>query len=522
MLKCKEEIITKDNLVTLRDFIQKRTGIFFTETKFFALEKLIHSNFIDSQCVGFTNYLLYLNTSKGERCFQKLISLLTTNETFFFRGKAHFDLMEKYIFPELISKEAVSSKTISIWSAGCSTGEEPYSIAILLKKLIYKTDSWNIRITASDIDETPLSKARKGKYSQWSFRGVSTFIIDNCFIKEGDDYKIKEEYKPFVHFTVNNLISDPPPFYGDTNKKFDLIICRNVTIYFDKQTTMSLASKFYNSLRTGGYLIVGHAEHSAENYSLFKTRAFPNAIIYQKMDEKITTRDDIPLNLYSQRAPKRYKKKSGFADNDVHSKTYIMEADDLIKLTSERKLPRLSSKDNLVSGKRRNSSSEETHIFIEAMLYYDQKNYDLAIDRFLRIHTTNPSNVRVCWMLSHIAANRGFFEEAIAWANRCIEIDPLYKESYYTLSLIHLARNEFKEAENKIKKAIYIDQYFVLGYFVLGNIYVLMQLPLQAEKYFKMTSDMLVSKSTDEIVFQIENLTVGELLNLVKLKERKT
>lgn len=522
MLKCKEKIINRENLVHLRNFIQKSTGIFFTETKFFALEKLILSNFLDSQCVSFSNYFLYLGTSKGERCFQKLISLLTTNETFFFRGKAHFDLMEKYIFPELITKKASSSKAISIWSAGCSTGEEAYSIAILLKKLIYQTESWNIRIIASDIDEIPLRKAREGKYSQWSFRGVSSFIIDNCFIKEGDNYKIKEEYKPFVHFTVNNLISDPPPLYGGYNQKFDLIICRNVTIYFDKQTTMSLASKFYNSLRTGGYLIVGHAEHSAEIYSLFKTRAFPNAIVYQKVDKKKTTIGDIPLNLYSQRVPKGHNKKSGLAKNGVHHKTYIMEADDLIKLTSVRKPAGLSPKGNFASGKRRSSSSEETQIFNEAMLYYDIKNYELAIDRFLKIHTTSPSNPRVCWMLSHIAANRGFFEEAIAWANSCIEIDPLYKESYYTLSLIHLARNEFKEAENKIKKAIYIDQHFVLGYFVLGNIYLLMQLPLQAEKYFKMTSDMLVSKPTDEIVFQIENLTVGELLNLVKLKVRKT
>lgn len=521
MLKCSEEIINKDNLIVLRDFIQKRTGIFFSETKFFTLEERIFSNFLDSQRSNFNDYILFISSNKGKRCLQKLISLLTTNETFFFRGRAHFDLLESYILPEIITQKDASSKTISIWSAGCSTGEEPYSIAILLKKLIYNTESWNIRITASDIDEDALNKAQKGEYTQWSFRGVPAPVIENCFIKEGENYKIKNEYKPLVHFTSNNLILDPPPLAGGYNKKFDLIICRNVTIYFDKETTMSLASKFYNALEKGGYLIIGHAEYSAKNYALFKTRGFPNAIIYQKEENKtdgsIYQNINIPLfsNDYN-------RKRSAASGNGVYKRTYIKETDDFIKLTEVKKPAGLAPKINTSSFKPRNVSSEETKVFNEAMLYYHQKKYELAIDRFLRIHNTNPSNARACWMLSHIAANRGYFDEAIAWANRCIQIDPLFKEPYYTLSLIHLAREEFKEAESKIKKTIYIDQNFILGYFMLGNIYILKQLPSQAKKYFKMASDMLVSKSTDEIIFQIENLTVGELLKLVELKVRNT
>lgn len=514
--------MTKDNLFVLRDFIQKRTGLFFPESNFFAIEELVHSNYQNSSFTNFNNYILYLHSKSGENHLKKLISLLTTNETFFFRGKPHFNLLEKHILPELISKEATASRTLSIWSAGCSTGEEPYSLAILLRKLIPRLETWNIHIHASDLDETALQVARKGEYGQWSFRGVNTDIINDCFIKEGDKYKIKEKYKSLVQFTANNLVLDSPPGSGDQKKKFDLIICRNVTIYFEKETTVMLASKFYNALQMGGYLIVGHAEHSAENYALFKTRAFPDAIVYQKGEGKRPLDGDIPLQLSFLPLKDNKRKISRPQAKASHKRPGIREENSLVKLIKERKAPGLSQSDNLALREHRNTSSEETKIFNEAIRYYDEKNYELAIDDFLRILDINSSNARACWMLSHIASNRGYLEEAIAWANRCVEIDPLFKESYYTLSLVHLAQGELKEAENKIKKAIYIDHDFILGYFVLGSIYILMKLQSKANKHFKMASDMLHSKPTNEIIFQTEHLTVGELLNLIELKIRKT
>jgi len=176
---------------------------------------------------------------------------------------------------------------------------------------------------------------------------------------------------------------------------------------------------------------------------------------------------------------------------------------------------------NTVPSKKRNTTSEETNIFSDALRFYDQKNYSMAIDRFLRIIKSNPSNARARWMISHIAANSGDFEEALAWANRTIEIDPLFKESYYTLSLIHFAQGEFSKAESKIKKSIYIDQNFILGYFMLGNIYVSMGLSSQANKQFKMVSELLASKSPDEIIFQTEKLKVEDLLKLVEITKRK-
>lgn len=499
------KIITKDNLFSLRDFIQERTGLFFPESKFFSIEKLIVSNFLDSKNIDFGAYMLYLRSKRGEGHLRKLISLLITRETFFFREKPHFDLLKKCILPELISREAATSRTLSIWSAGCSTGEEPYSIAILLKKLIPQIETWKVFIIASDIDENVLQRAMKGEYKKWSFRGVDTDIINNCFVKKGDKYKIKEEYKPFVKFVGNNLISDYPPDSGKENRKFDLIICRNVTIYFEKETTMRLANKFHNVLEPGGYLIVGHAEHSSENYALFKPRVFPQAIVYQKNGKEVP---DNRISLVS----KPLSLGGGKGESSV-------KKDDFIKLVKEKN--GLSGQKNLSFNEHRKINSEETGLFGKAIKYYNEKKYEQAIDCFLKVLDINSSNIRASWMLSYIAANRGYFEEALAWAECSIKINPLYKEPYYTLSLIHLAKGELNEAESDIKKAIYIDQNFIIGYFVLGNIYMLKRLRTQAEKYYNIVRDMLGSKKADEIIFQPEDLTVGALLGLVELRVRK-
>lgn len=181
---------------------------------------------------------------------------------------------------------------------------------------------------------------------------------------------------------------------------------------------------------------------------------------------------------------------------------------------------RLQKPDSLNLYEHRNNHSEESIIFDDAIQYYKNNDYEFAIDRFFKILSINPGNVRASWMLCHITANRGQFEEAIKWGNHCIEIDPLFKEAYYTLALIHLERKEYNEAIDKLKKVIYIDPNFTLSYFTLGNIYTLMYLHPQARDCFKMANDLLSSNTFDKTALQSEHLTVKELLNLIELKFR--
>ncbi len=181
---------------------------------------------------------------------------------------------------------------------------------------------------------------------------------------------------------------------------------------------------------------------------------------------------------------------------------------------------RLQKSDNLNLYEHRNNHSEESIIFDDAIQYYKNNDYEFAIDGFLKILSINPKNVRASWMLCHITTNRGNLEEAIKWGNHCIEIDPLFKEAYYTLALIHLERKEYNEATDKLKKVIYIDPNFALSYFTLGNIYTLMYLHPQSRDCFKVANNLLSSNPSDNDIVQTEHLTVKELLSLIELKFR--
>jgi len=516
------KVLTKRNLLVFRDFIQKRTGLFFPESRFDAIQNVLASNVQNASYENFSAYISFLKSKAGAAHLKQLISCLTTNETYFFRGKAHFDLLEKQILPKIIQRETSAEKSISIWSAGCSTGEEPYSIAILLEKLIPQIDQWHVEIVATDIDEAALKKARRGAYGAWSFRGLDSDTLIRAFRKRGDCYDVNEAYKPLVHFKKNNLISDLPPKSNHADSRFDIIFCRNVTIYFEQETIMALASKFHHALKEGGYLIVGDAEHSAENYALFKSSTFPGAIFYQK--KSINGPDfDIDMPLYPAQpfSKKEAHLKQALMIKNGQRKTTALETERLFQFIhkNKKKKPKVSSEPLPIRQVKKDMiSREEARLFNEAMHDYFEKHYEKAIDWFLRIVDMHPENTCASWMLSHIAANRGDFEEAIAWSERCIKIDALFKEPYYTLATIYMAQGDLDIAMAQIKKAIYIDPDFILGHFVMGSLYRLMHFSEAAEKCFQRMQGFISSKATDEVIFETEFLAVGMLRNAMRDK----
>ncbi|VAX32679.1 Chemotaxis protein methyltransferase CheR [hydrothermal vent metagenome] len=515
--------LTKRNLLIFRDFIQIRTGLFFPESRFDAFENVLEAHFKNVAYENFATYISFLKSEAGEGHFKKLISCLTTNETYFFRGKTHFELLEKKILPKIVEREACAHKCISIWSAGCSTGEEPYSIAILLKQLIPQIETWQIEIVATDIDEAALSQAKSGAYSEWSFRGVDSDMMMTAFRKKDDLYHINPAYKSLVRFQRNNLISDVPPTVTFGGGPFDIIFCRNVMIYFDQETIKALASKFHDALKEGGYLIVGDAEHSAQNYVLFKSRTFPAAVIYQKKCINGSGFDvDMPLYPSTSFLKKTQGEAHSLKIKNVVYKTTAQEHERLFQFihnnkkkkklrVSEKKLPIRQIKKDTVS-------LEETRLFNEAMHYYFEKRYEMAIDWFLRIVHMNQDHSCAAWMLSHIASNRGDFEEAIAWSERCIKIDALFKEPYYTLATIYMAKGMLDVAMFQIKKAIYIDPRFILGHFVMGSLYRSMNVSSEAEKCFKRMEGFISKKASDEVIFETEFLALGILQKWIQDK----
>lgn len=205
---------------------------------------------------SFTEYVDEIISGKDPEMVSVMLNKLTTNYTYFMREKEHFDFLQKHILPELANKHSMD-RSIAIWSAGCSSGEEPYNISMYLKEYFSALPgSWDTRILATDISQRVLDSAMDPRYSRESIKELPPSWQERYFVPVGDKtYTVSEALRKNVIFRSFNLM-DPIHF----RKKFDLIFCRNVMIYFDRPTKAALVRRFYDATAPGGYLFIGHSE----------------------------------------------------------------------------------------------------------------------------------------------------------------------------------------------------------------------------------------------------------------------
>ncbi|MGI6280345.1 MAG: CheR family methyltransferase [Acutalibacteraceae bacterium] len=215
---------------------------------------------------GFTNFTDYFNLVKQNKSDEVTLMLnkLTTNHTYFYREPAHFEFMRKVFLP--MQEKTNTRKVLRIWSAGCSSGEEAYTtIMTMMEYFGIKKASWDFRILATDISLKAMEAAKNGVYGEESLKELPKTWKMKYFNKQGDEYyELKDEVRNQVIFKRLNLM-DPFPY----QQPFDLIFCRNVMIYFDQPTKNALINKFYNALKSGGYLFIGHSETVQRDTSPF-------------------------------------------------------------------------------------------------------------------------------------------------------------------------------------------------------------------------------------------------------------
>ena len=201
-----------------------------------------------TECSTYGRYVVYVKKNPDE--IQRLLNDLTINYTMFFRDTDVYTYLERTLLPKILI-----GKAVRIWSAGCATGEEPYSLAILVHKILgNRVNEQSVLILASDIDKDALAKAEAGKYHKKQLNNLSQIMIDKYFTKEGETYKVKSFIKPLITFEQFDL-NNPSP-----RKDFDLVLCRNVMIYFSKEGQQHVHMNFYRALKQEGYFVTGKAE----------------------------------------------------------------------------------------------------------------------------------------------------------------------------------------------------------------------------------------------------------------------
>jgi len=262
----------------MRDQIYKRTGMWFNDSSKYLLQKRLSPRAKELNFDSFQKYFYFLQYDpRAEAEFDQIYDLVTTNETYFFREPAQLAAFIEEIVPDILAKKPV--KKIRIWSAGCSSGEEPYSIAMLLEEAGFYAHG-AFEIFASDINQQVLAKARKGHYRESAFRATSAALREKYFTREADgSFRVKDEVRNRVSFGRLNLYDEARvSLLGH----LDVIFCRNVIIYFDDISKKHVVSNFYNRLIDGGYLLLGHSESLISLSTQFKLRHLKNDMVYQR------------------------------------------------------------------------------------------------------------------------------------------------------------------------------------------------------------------------------------------------
>lgn len=262
------------------DLVYKKTGIMFEENKRYFVERRLTDRIEQLQIDSFRDYLFMLKYSNDESELQEITNRLTINETYFFRDFPQLQGFAESVLPQMIkSKEAAGQRTLKIWSAGCATGEEPYTLAIILMEMIPDFEKWKIQILGTDINTHVLDLARKGLYNSRSIKDVPLDYLERYFTKRGSMYSINLNVKSMVDYRILNL-SDQSKFKD--HQGFDFIFCRNVLIYFDTASRFKVLDSFYNSLRSGGIIYLGHSESVARITEAFKMKRIQDNIYYYK------------------------------------------------------------------------------------------------------------------------------------------------------------------------------------------------------------------------------------------------
>ena len=262
----------------LRDAIYKRSGMYFSESSKYLLQKRLSPRARELNFETFQQYYYFLEyDARSDQEFDQIFDLVTTNETYFFREPAQLAAFAEEIIPEIVERKP--NRKVRVWSAGCSSGEEPYTIAMLLtEKGFFRKASFEI--FASDINQQVLAKARKGVYRESAFRATTPELRDRYFTPDdGGSWRISDEIRNRVSFGRLNLYdSARVSLLGH----LDLIFCRNVIIYFDDASKRAVIRNFYDRLVDGGYLLLGHSESLISLSTQFKLCHLKHDMVYQR------------------------------------------------------------------------------------------------------------------------------------------------------------------------------------------------------------------------------------------------
>ncbi|MBI4853010.1 MAG: hypothetical protein HY819_14560 [Acidobacteria bacterium] len=459
-----------EEIISFSKLLETRTGIVVKEDRFAQIQTIIEDFFQILGINSFQNgYDLLSTISINDSRFQVLAEKITIGETFFFRDQMQFQALQEVVLPQLIEQSKITNRPISILSAASSTGEEIYSIAILLQELLPTVQPNQIRLIGGDINAVALNKARKASYSKWSFRGVSSTIISKYFSHKDNQYHLSEKIKNMVQFQYLNL-AEPLPFV-----ELDLILLRNVLIYFNNDFIERLAGRCFNSLRDGGWLIVGTSELNRQNFRLFEDQYVKDAIFYRKTDPSLLesskpsfsfNNELINQNKLDKPTTGSYPSFQSSFQNASQNSQNNSQNGSLIGSSSSNSFASLNTISSSKIAKQEDTSSKE--IYKTALKHFEKHEFSQAENLLKKILDKES---QALLLMAKIFANRGNNSESEQFCKNYLDKEPNSLEGHYLMGLIYQAENKFNKAAEELRYTILLDNNFIMGHWNLALIY---------------------------------------------------
>jgi chemotaxis protein methyltransferase CheR len=487
------ESLSNSLLSQFSEFIVSRTALYFPCEHWNDLETKAGSaarKFGYTDTESFIRWLISSPVSRDQ--IEMLASHLTISETYFWREPQVFDALVEHILPELIRSREGSGKILRIWSAGCSTGEEPYSIAIALQKAVPALEEWNITILATDINPGILRKANAGIYGEWSFRNAPPWLKDRYFLRRDDGkLEILPEIKKMVAFSYLNLAEDIYPSPINNTGAMDIIFCRNVLMYFAPGRVQEVVRGLYRSLTDGGWLMVSSSELSQHIFPQFAPVNFPGAVVYRKQTSVsrslvITYFEDI-----------------------LFQKEIAQPALEIFEETEQPVLPHLFPDGSTTEENEQPAVRQAVYEGVLDILpgKGDAKKTDETAEE--------DKHISITAMIRTLADN-GKLSEALALCDKAITGDKLDPGLYYLRAVILQEENRFDEAVTSLKHCLYIDPNHALAYFTMGNL-VLHQGDVKfAKRCFDNALALMTACKREDILPESEGLTAGRFREIIQ------
>ncbi len=512
-------------------YVEDHLGLYFPKERTGDLERALRGVSADS---GFENpeacIRSFLLAPATRAQIEALASHMTVGETYFFREEKTFDVLKERILPELIRCRREKGRHLRVWSAGCATGEEPYSISILLHSMLPDFKNWDISILATDINPAFLQKASRGIYGEWSFRNAPPMFRERYFRKAAKDrsgsnprFELIPLIKERVAFQYHNLAVDICPSLTNGTNAMDIIFCRNVLMYFSRGVQEEVSRKFYNSLAEGGWLVVSPVEMSASLFSSFSQVSFPAVSLYKKAPGKVKTGPPVIVQTDTE------KTFPGFFDEDGKLQTsedfpLFWPASESQTLPDPRILLTDTGFNEPGTGPKEEIRREaSTGLYQNVLALYQAGRYAEAADEAGRlIKNSGNEDTPALVLLARIYANMGRLDDALGMCEKAISSDKLDPGPYYLLAVIQQEMGLSEESEATLKRILYLDPGFVLAWFAMGNLARRQGRAGESKKQFKNALSAMDRYGQDDLIPESGGLTAGRLAEIININIRET